>query len=152
MNVNNQMDLEKLSRPLLKEPETKPHIPSKNLERIVETPVVPKAKAEVKEEQVLVPESVLDNIPKVQCAIPKVPQAKADLMLQIKEKNYRVLNVIGKGMSAEVLQVQDLDTRQLKAIKRVNLNAMDKECIKGCIDEINMLYKLQAPCVVRMFN
>ncbi|XP_014485280.1 PREDICTED: uncharacterized protein LOC106749883 isoform X2 [Dinoponera quadriceps] len=58
----------------------------------------------------------------------------------------------GEGMSGEVLRVQDLSCGELRAIKCVDLNKMDKESAQGCLDEISLLHKLQAPCIVRMFD
>ncbi|XP_076285730.1 dual specificity protein kinase monopolar spindle 1 [Lasioglossum baleicum] len=94
-----------------------------------------------------------DNAPNVQFSIPpNTPKPTQSKTIFVKGKEYLILGSLGQGMSGEVLRVQDLSTLVLCAIKCVNLNRMDKESAQGCLEEISMLHKLQAPCIVRMFD
>ncbi|XP_053987258.1 uncharacterized protein LOC128880815 [Hylaeus volcanicus] len=96
---------------------------------------------------------VVDNASNVQFSMPtNIPKSKQTKTLFVKGKEYLILGVLGQGMSGEVLRVQDLLSQELCAIKCVNLNRMDKDSAQGCLEEISMLHKLQAPCVVKMFD
>ena len=72
--------------------------------------------------------------------------------LKVKQVQYRNLGIIGKGMSGKVYRVQNSSNNELQAIKFVDLSNLDKEGIQGCLEEIRMLHKLQAPCIIRMFD
>lgn len=75
-----------------------------------------------------------------------------DEYIVVKKVTYRNLGLIGKGMSGQVFRVQNLANNQIQAVKFFNFNQLDKEGIQGCLDEIKMLHKLQAPCVIKMFD
>ncbi|XP_012287709.1 serine/threonine-protein kinase MPS1 [Orussus abietinus] len=98
-------------------------------------------------------ENVEANTSVVQYSLPStVHTPMQDKTISVKGIDYLILGTLGRGMSGEVLRVQDLSCGELRAIKCVNLNCMEKEAAQGCLEEINMLHKLQAPCVVKMFN
>lgn len=73
-------------------------------------------------------------------------------IITVEGQQYLVLSVIGQGMSCEVVRVQDLSNNDLRAIKCVNINKMDKESVEGCLQEILLLDKLRAPCIVNMYH
>ncbi|XP_031849510.1 dual specificity protein kinase monopolar spindle 1 isoform X2 [Nomia melanderi] len=99
------------------------------------------------------PKRSTDAAPNVQFSIPpNVPKPKQPRTIFVKGKEYLILGSLGQGMSGEVLRVQDLSSLELCAIKCVNLNRMDKDSAQGCLEEISMLHRLQAPCIVRMFD
>lgn len=77
---------------------------------------------------------------------------KLNRVIKVKNSQYLVLGKLGQGMSGEVLWVYDLGTSEARAIKCVNLSKMDKEAAKGCLQEIVMLDKLKAPCIVHMYS
>ncbi|CAK9812746.1 Dual specificity protein kinase TTK [Anthophora quadrimaculata] len=96
---------------------------------------------------------VVDNASNVQFSMPSnISKSRQSRTIFVKGKEYLVLGTLGHGMSGEVLRVQDLSSLELCAIKCVNLNRLDKESAQGCLEEISMLHKLQAPCVVKMFD
>ncbi|XP_035742695.1 probable serine/threonine-protein kinase mps1 [Vespa mandarinia] len=97
---------------------------------------------------------VVDKISNVQVSIPSNPSNSMERYkrIMIKNKEYLILGTLGRGMSGEVLRVQDLTSSELRAIKCVNLSRMDKDSAQGCLEEISMLHKLQASCIVRMFD
>ena len=89
----------------------------------------------------------------VQFSMPtNILKSKESKSIFVKGKEYLILGKLGQGMSGEVLRVQDVSSPELRAIKCVNLNCMDKDSAQGCLEEISMLRKLQAPCVVKMFD
>ncbi|XP_028050394.1 probable serine/threonine-protein kinase mps1 isoform X2 [Monomorium pharaonis] len=95
----------------------------------------------------------IDKIANVQFSVPSsIPSQRQGKTLIVKDKEYLILGSLGRGMSGEVLRVQDLSCGELRAIKCVDLSKMDKDSAQGCLDEISMLHKLQAPCVVKMFD
>ncbi|XP_033341019.1 dual specificity protein kinase monopolar spindle 1 [Megalopta genalis] len=99
------------------------------------------------------PKRSMDTVPNVQFSIPpNVLKPKHSRTIFVKGKEYLILGLLGQGMSGEVLRVQDLSSLELCAIKCVYLNRMDKDSAQGCLEEISMLHKLQAPCIVRMFD
>lgn len=77
---------------------------------------------------------------------------KLNRVITVNNSQYLVLGKLGQGMSGEVLWVYDLGTSQSRAIKCVNLSKMDKDAAKGCLQEIVMLDKLKAPCIVHMYS
>lgn len=97
---------------------------------------------------------VVDKISNVQVSIPSNPSGSMERYKRIMIKNteYLILGILGRGMSGEVLRVQDLTSSELRAIKCVNLSRMDKDSAQGCLEEISMLHKLQASCIVKMFD
>ncbi|KOX79370.1 Dual specificity protein kinase Ttk, partial [Melipona quadrifasciata] len=96
---------------------------------------------------------IVDKSLNVQFSLPSnVPKSRQTRTLFVHEKEYLILDTLGQGMSGEVLRAQDLSSFELCAIKCVNLERMDKDSAQGCLDEILMLNKLQAPCVVKMFD
>ncbi|KAL2738019.1 putative serine/threonine-protein kinase mps1 [Vespula squamosa] len=97
---------------------------------------------------------VVGEISNVQVSIPSNPSSSMERYkrIMIKNKEYLILGTLGRGMSGEVLRVQDLTSSELRAIKCVNLSRMDKDSAQGCLEEISMLHKLQASCIVRMFD
>lgn len=96
---------------------------------------------------------VIDRVANTQFTIPSsILSQRQGKTLRVKNKEYLILGLLGCGMSGEVLRVQDISLGELRAIKCVDLSKMDKESAQGCLDEISMLHKLQAPCVVRMFD
>lgn len=96
---------------------------------------------------------IADNVSNVQFSMPpNIPTSKQPKTVSVKGKEYLILGTLGQGMSGEVLRVQDVTSLELCAIKCVNLNRMDKDSAQGCLEEISMLHKLQAPCVVKMFD
>lgn len=99
------------------------------------------------------PQQIVNKVGNVQFSVPSsIPQQRQRKTLFVKDREYLILGSLGQGMSGEVLRVQDLSCGELRAIKCVDLNKLDKESAQGCLDEISLLYKLQAPCVVRMFD
>lgn len=99
------------------------------------------------------PKRVVDNASNVQFLMPSnISKLKQTRTLFVKGKKYLILGILGQGMSGEVLRVQDLSSFELCAIKCVNLDRMDKNSAQGCLEEISMLHKLQAPCIVKMFD
>lgn len=98
-------------------------------------------------------QQIVDRVANMQFTIPSsIPPQRQGKTLHVKDKEYLILGSLGHGMSGEVLRVQDISFGELRAIKCVDLSKMDKESAQGCLDEISMLRKLQAPCVVRMFD
>ncbi|XP_018392994.1 PREDICTED: serine/threonine-protein kinase mph1 [Cyphomyrmex costatus] len=95
---------------------------------------------------------IVDKMTNVQFTVPLSTPQRQDKTLTIKGKEYLILGSLGRGMSGEVLRVQDLSCGELRAIKCVDLSKMDKDSAQGCLDEISMLRKLQASCVVKMFD
>ncbi|EZA53149.1 Dual specificity protein kinase Ttk [Ooceraea biroi] len=97
---------------------------------------------------------IADKVASVQFSVPTslLPQRQSGKTLFVKDKEYLILGSLGRGMSGEVLRVQDLSSGEMLAIKCVDLSKMDKEAAQGCLDEITMLHKLQAPCVIKMFD
>ncbi|XP_076233388.1 dual specificity protein kinase monopolar spindle 1 [Calliopsis andreniformis] len=96
---------------------------------------------------------VTDNASSVQFSMPpNTSKARQGRTIFVKGKEYLILGILGQGMSGEVLRVQNLSSLELCAIKCVNLNRMDKDSAQGCLEEISMLHKLQAPCIVKMFD
>lgn len=97
---------------------------------------------------------VVDKISNVQVSILSNPSSSMERYKRITIKNteYLILGILGRGMSGEVLRVQDLTSSELRAIKCVNLSRMDKDSAQGCLEEISMLHKLQASCIVKMFD
>jgi len=96
---------------------------------------------------------IVDKMTNVQFTVPlSIPPQQQGKTLIIKDKEYLILGSLGRGMSGEVLRVQDVSCGELRAIKCVDLSKMDKDSAQGCLDEISLLRKLQAPCVVKMFD
>lgn len=96
---------------------------------------------------------IVDRVGNIQFSIPlTIPSQRQGKALFVKDREYLILGSLGRGMSAEVLRVQDGSCGELRAIKCVDLSKMDKESAQGCLDEISLLRKLQAPCVVKMFD
>lgn len=107
----------------------------------------------VRERQCKEMEQIVDKMANVQFTIPSsIPPQRQGKTLIVKDKEYLILGCLGRGMCGEVLRVQDTSCGELRAIKCVNLSKMDKDSAQGCLDEIFMLHKLQAPCVVKMFD
>ncbi|KAJ8679895.1 hypothetical protein QAD02_015682 [Eretmocerus hayati] len=77
---------------------------------------------------------------------------KKPKVITVNNVNYLKLGVLGHGMSCEVIKVQDLSTSEFRAIKCVNLSQMDRDAAQGCLQEICLLDKLKAPCVVNMYS
>ncbi|XP_076626372.1 dual specificity protein kinase monopolar spindle 1 isoform X2 [Colletes latitarsis] len=99
------------------------------------------------------PKTAVDNASNVQFSMPSnISKSRPTKTLFVKGKEYLILGILGQGMSGEVLRVQDLSSLELCAIKCVYLNRMDKDSAQGCLEEISMLHKLQAPCVIKMFD
>ncbi|KAK0096059.1 hypothetical protein PV326_006632 [Microctonus aethiopoides] len=95
----------------------------------------------------------VQNRMNIQASVPSsVRKTEYGKTMKVKNKEYMILGYLGKGMSGEVVQVQDLTNSELRAIKCVDLSHMDKDSAQSCIQEITMLGKLQAPCVIRMFD
>lgn len=63
--------------------------------------------------------------------------------INIKGRKYKVLNYLGKGGSAVVYQVFDLQNKCTLALKTVDLSKADKSVVRGYRDEINLLYQLR---------
>nr|KAF7399852.1 hypothetical protein H0235_015589 [Vespula pensylvanica] len=104
-----------------------------------------------------VEENIKEVVGKMSNVQVSIPSNSSDSMekykrIMIKNKEYLILGTLGRGMSGEVLRVQDLTSSELRAIKCVNLSRMDKDSAQGCLEEISMLHKLQASCIVRMFD
>ncbi|XP_029156036.1 probable serine/threonine-protein kinase mps1 [Nylanderia fulva] len=98
-------------------------------------------------------QQIVNRMASMQFTVPlSIPPQRQSKTLHVKNREYLILGSLGRGMSGEVLRVQDVSFGELRAIKCVNLSKMDKESAQGCLDEISMLQKLQAPCVVRMFD
>lgn len=96
---------------------------------------------------------IVDKMANVQFTLPSsIPPPRQGKILIVKDKEYLILGSLGRGMSGEVLRVQDVSCGELRAIKCVDLNKMDKDSAQGCLDEISMLHKLQASCIVKMFD
>ncbi|XP_014231636.1 serine/threonine-protein kinase mph1 [Trichogramma pretiosum] len=92
-----------------------------------------------------------EPVPKIQCTVPQ-KDTRQSKIITVKDRQYLVLGVLGTGMSCQVVRAQDLSTSELRAIKCVNLNKMDREAAEGCLQEICMLDKLKAPCIVHMYD
>ncbi|XP_050465128.1 uncharacterized protein LOC126858706 [Cataglyphis hispanica] len=98
-------------------------------------------------------QQIVDRMTNMQFTIPSsIPPQRQGKTLYVKDREYLILGSLGRGMSGEVLRVQDISFGELRAIKCVDLSKMDKESAQGCLDEISMLRKLQAPCIVKMFD
>ncbi|GJQ71500.1 protein serine threonine kinase [Trypoxylus dichotomus] len=84
-----------------------------------------------------------NSIAKVLCSIP-VETSILDPFekISVNNKEYVILNQIGRGGSSVVFHCYDLIEKCERAIKRVNLTG-DKACIEGYINEVKMLNKLQ---------
>ncbi|XP_011493853.1 PREDICTED: probable serine/threonine-protein kinase mps1 [Ceratosolen solmsi marchali] len=96
-----------------------------------------------------------EQISTIQCSVsqkPNVWNTRQNKMITVIDQQYLVLGVIGQGMSCEVVRAQNLSTSELRAIKCVNLSKMDKDSAQGCLQEICMLEKLKAPCIVHMYD
>lgn len=107
----------------------------------------------VREKQCKEVQQIVDKKANVQFTIPSsIPLQRQSKTLIVKDKEYLILGSLGRGMSGEVLRVQDTSCGELRAIKCVDLSKMDKDSAQGCLDEITMLHKLQASCVVKMFD
>lgn len=123
-----------------------------------ENNVVPNADCEnphypVRERQCKEMQQIADRMANVQFSVPSsIPPQRQGKTLIVKDKEYLILGSLGRGMSGEVLRVQDTSCGELRAIKCVDLSKMDKDAAQGCLDEISMLHKLQASCVVKMFD
>ncbi|XP_024891463.1 serine/threonine-protein kinase MPS1 [Temnothorax curvispinosus] len=97
--------------------------------------------------------NIIDKMANVQFTVPSsIPPQRQGKTLIVKDTEYTILGSLGRGMSGEVLRVQNTSCGELRAIKCVDLSKMDKDSAQGCLDEISMLHKLQAPCVVKMFD
>jgi hypothetical protein len=95
------------------------------------------------------------QMPTIQCSVPQKPNTwntRQNKIITVIDHQYLVLGVIGQGMSCEVVRAQNLSTSELRAIKCVNLSKMDKDSAQGCLQEICMLEKLKAPCIVHMYD
>nr|XP_012231730.1 PREDICTED: LOW QUALITY PROTEIN: protein kinase 3 [Linepithema humile] len=96
---------------------------------------------------------IINRMGKVQLTVPSsIPPQRQSKTLFVKDREYFILGFLGRGMSGEVLRVQEASSGELRAVKCVNLDKMDKESAQGCLDEILMLRKLQASCIVTMFD
>lgn len=82
----------------------------------------------------------------------KAPDKKHGKIITVKGSNYLVLGKLGQGMSGEVLRVQDTKSGELRAIKCVDLSRIEKETAQGCLEEVSMLDRLRAPCIINMFT
>ncbi|XP_015522263.1 probable serine/threonine-protein kinase mps1 isoform X1 [Neodiprion lecontei] len=82
----------------------------------------------------------------------KVHNEKYGKLISVKAIDYLVLGNLGQGMSGDVLRVQDVKTGELRAIKCVDLSCIEKETAQGYLEEVSMLDKLRAPCIIHMFN
>ncbi|XP_057327742.1 uncharacterized protein LOC130669079 [Microplitis mediator] len=97
------------------------------------------------------PDSV-ENV-KIQVSVPSsTKKSQHGKTITVKNREYMILGFLGQGMSGNVYRVQDLKSFELRAIKVVDLSRMDKENMQSSIQEINMLCKLQAPCIVQMYD
>lgn len=83
---------------------------------------------------------------------PDIQCSQKNEFLKVKNVQYRNLGLVGKGMSGKVYRVQNMSNNELRAIKFVDLSKLDKEGVDGCLEEIRMLHKLQAPCIIKMFD
>lgn len=96
---------------------------------------------------------ITDKVANIQLTVPSsIPRQRQGKTLFVKDREYLIWGTLGRGMSGEVLRVQDVHCGESRAIKCVDLSKMDKESAQGCLDEISMLHKLQAPCIIRMFD
>ncbi|OXU25556.1 hypothetical protein TSAR_012389 [Trichomalopsis sarcophagae] len=99
--------------------------------------------------------SQAEQMQTIQCSIPQQLNSwnsRQNKIITVKDRQYLVLGVLGQGMSCEVVRAQDLSSSELRAIKCVNLSKMDKDSAQGCLQEICMLDRLKAPCIVHMYN
>ncbi|XP_058801559.1 probable serine/threonine-protein kinase mps1 [Phymastichus coffea] len=78
--------------------------------------------------------------------------SRQNKIITVKNNHYLVLGALGHGMSCEVVRAQDLASLEMRAIKCVDLSKMEKETVQGCLQEILMLDKLRAPCIVNMYS
>ena len=69
-------------------------------------------------------------------------QPLASRNLVVNKKNYARLNCIGRGGSSRVYSVMS-NTNEVYAIKRVSLEKTDKETLKGYMNEIALLKRLE---------
>lgn len=73
--------------------------------------------------------------------------------ITIKGRHYKVLNRLGRGGSAVVYQVFDLERKCTLALKTVDLRKADKAVLHGFRDEIKLLASLRdCKRVVRMYD
>lgn len=94
----------------------------------------------------------VENV-KIQVSVPSsTKKSQHGKTITVKNREYMILGFLGQGMSGNVYRVQDLKSFELRAIKVVDLSRMDKENMQSSIQEINMLCKLQAPCIVQMYD
>ncbi|KRT80024.1 protein kinase [Oryctes borbonicus] len=90
-----------------------------------------------------------DNLEKnglqnVLCSVPlENPILDPFERINVNNKEYVILNQIGRGGSSVVFHCYDIVQKCERAIKRVNLTG-DKACIEGYINEVKMLNKLQS--------
>ncbi|XP_033229281.1 probable serine/threonine-protein kinase mps1 isoform X2 [Belonocnema kinseyi] len=99
----------------------------------------------------------INEQPKILERVPIAPASdiqcsQKNEFLKVKNTQYRNLGLVGKGMSGKVYRVQNMSNDELRAIKFVDLSKLDKEGVDGCLEEIRMLHKLQAPCIIKMFD
>lgn len=91
--------------------------------------------------------------PTVQASVPSsIRKSQCGKIITVKGRDYQVLGHLGQGMSGDVVRVQDVTNSELMAIKCVDLSRMDKESAQSCLQEITMLGKLQAPCIIKMYD
>lgn len=110
---------------------------------------------QVRESQSIQPPTPSQEPRQRQCSMPpqmNVFNPRQNKIITVKNTHYVVLGVIGRGMSCEVVRAQDLGSLEMRAIKCVDLSKMEKETVKGCLQEICMLDKLRAPCIVNMYS
>lgn len=74
-------------------------------------------------------------------------------VIEVNNKVYNVLSLLGSGGSCKVYSVYDTETKTLVAVKRVNLKETDPLIRKGYEQEIEYLKKMQnSNSVIKMFD
>lgn len=96
-------------------------------------------------------DNVNGNPANVQFSVAAKPREKKyGQLINVKGIEYVVLGKLGQGMSGNVFRVQEVKTGELRAIKCVDLSQIDKETAQGCLEEVALLERLRAPCIIHM--
>ena len=69
------------------------------------------------------------------------------LMTQNRQ-NYKVFEVIGRGGFAVAYKAQDLDTKEVCVIKKMNLSGFKDQDISNCLGEASRLKQLKSKYII----
>jgi serine/threonine-protein kinase TTK/MPS1 len=77
---------------------------------------------------------------------------KRPKIIQINEKKFQILQLVGKGGSSKVYKVIGTDF-QIYALKKVRLKGLDKATLEGYMNEIDLLHRLSSnPWIIRLLD